>query len=118
MNTPKTPKPLAVALVLTLLCAPVVAQTAPSSSVPGKSAPVVSDVAPAPPEDRASTGAIVLEQSPVRAQREAQAEAEQGQTPAATGRLGAGPLTPGAAREALGRTEGSGSVPAPGGRAK
>ena len=118
MNTPKTPKPLAFALLLTLLCAPVVAQMSPSSSVPGKSAPVVTDVAPAPPEDRSSTGAIVLEQSPVRAQREAQTEAEQGQPAAATRRLGAGALTPGAAREGLGRNEDSGSVPAQGGRAK
>jgi hypothetical protein len=32
--------------------------------------PVVSDTAPLPAEDRGSTGAIVLEQSPVRAQRD------------------------------------------------
>lgn len=42
-------------------------QTPPAT--PGV-APVVSDVAPPPAEDRASTGAVVLENSLVRAQRE------------------------------------------------
>jgi hypothetical protein len=44
--------------------------TAPSDTTPGSSTPVVSDVAPLPPEDRSSTGALVLGNSPVRAQRE------------------------------------------------
>lgn len=119
----KTHQLLTFPLLWTLASAPALAQTAPSSSVPGKSAPVVTDVAPPPPEDRSSTGAIVLEQSPVKAQRDAQREAHgeaaQEEPAAATRRLGAGPLTPGAAREGLGR-EGaaSGSAPAEGARAK
>lgn len=44
--------------------------TAPSTTTPGASTPVVSDAAPLPPEDRSSTGALVLGNSPVRAQRE------------------------------------------------
>lgn len=99
----KTTNTLAAALLAALLSGPVLAQTAPSSSVPGKSGPVLTDVAPPPPEDRSSTGAIVLEQSPVKAQREAQAEAAQEDPAAATRRLGSGPLTPGAVREGLGR---------------
>ena len=110
---------LAIPILWALVSAPALAQTAPSGSVPGKSAPVVTDVAPAPPEDRSSTGAIVLEQSPVKAQREAQSEAAREQPGEATRRLGAPPLTPGAAREGLGR-EGAagGSGPAQGNRAK
>lgn len=53
------------------------APTGPSSAAPG-STPVVSDVAPLPPEERGSNGALVI--SPVRAQRE---------NPTAT--MGAGP---------------------------
>jgi len=47
--------------------------TGPNETTPGTpalSAPIVSDVAPAPAEDRASAGAIVLADSPVRARRE------------------------------------------------
>ena len=47
------------------------AQTAPGASVPSPGAPVVTDAAPPPAEDRSSTGAIVLENAPVRAQRDA-----------------------------------------------
>ncbi len=55
----------------TLGAGSVLAQTtAPSTTSPGTSTPVVSDVAPLPPEDRSSTGALVLGNSPVRAQRE------------------------------------------------
>jgi hypothetical protein len=42
----------------------------PAPATPGKADSVVTDVGPAPAEDRNSTGAIVLENSPVRAQRE------------------------------------------------
>lgn len=45
----------------------VLAQTSPSATSPGS---VVSDVAPLPAEERASVGAVVLENSLVRAQRE------------------------------------------------
>lgn len=115
----KTGTRFAFPLLLALLSGAVLAQTAPSSTVPGKSAPVVTDVAPAPPEDRGSTGAIVLEQSPVKAKREAQADAAQEQPTDTTRRLGAGTLTPGAAREGLSRpAESSGSPPAEGTRAK
>ena len=75
-------------------------QTAPSSTAPGK-APVVTDSAPAPPEDRSSTGAIVLEQSPVRAQREAQAEDNRAAGRKPTQTQGAAPLPPAAVRDAL-----------------
>lgn len=77
------------------------AQTAPSSAVPGKNAPVVTDVAPAPPEDRSSTGAIVLDQAPVRAQREAQGRSGGAATGKPTQTQGAGPLPPAAVRDAL-----------------
>lgn len=53
------------------------APTGPSSAAPG-STPIVSDVAPLPPEERGSNGALVI--APVRAQRE---------NPTAT--MGAGP---------------------------
>jgi hypothetical protein len=47
------------------------AQTVPAErATPGKADAVVTDVGPAPAEDRSSTGAIVLQNSPVRAQRE------------------------------------------------
>jgi hypothetical protein len=55
----------------TLATGNVLAQTtAPSTTTPGSSTPVVSDAAPLPPEDRSSTGALVIGNSPVRAQRE------------------------------------------------
>lgn len=41
-----------------------------TGGVLAQTAPVMTDVGPAPAEDRASTGAIVLENSLVRAQRE------------------------------------------------
>jgi hypothetical protein len=49
------------------------AQTVPGEAAPatpGKPGLVVTDVGPAPAEERNSAGAIVLENSPVRAQRE------------------------------------------------
>jgi hypothetical protein len=49
------------------------AQTVPGEATPatpGKPGAVVTDVGPAPAEERNSIGAIVLENSPVRAQRE------------------------------------------------
>lgn len=47
----------------------VMAQTAPAPA-PADSAPVVSDVGPPPAHDRNSLGAIVLDESLVRAQRD------------------------------------------------
>ncbi len=55
----------------TLGAGSVLAQTVPSPSPAATSAsPVVSDVGPRPAEDRSSVGAVVLENSMVRAQRE------------------------------------------------
>jgi hypothetical protein len=54
-----------------LMRAAVCAATLGAGCVLAQSAgPVVTDVAPAPPEDRDSTGAIVLQNSLVRAQRD------------------------------------------------
>jgi len=64
----------------------VLAQTAPSTVGP-PSTPIVSDAAPLPPEERGSTGALVL--SPVRAQRD---------NP--TARMGAGPAVKSVTRRA------------------
>jgi hypothetical protein len=88
------------------------AQTAPSAAVPGKTAPVVTDSAPPPPEDRSSTGAIVLEQSPVRAQREAQQDGSRSPERRATQIQGAGPLAPSTVRDALRGTGLDGEPPA------
>lgn len=77
------------------------AQTAPSSTTPGRSAPVVSDTGPAPPEDRSSTGAIVQDPSPVKAQREAQVEAERAERRAPAQTQGAGARPPEAVRDSL-----------------
>lgn len=58
-------------VVATLGAGSVLAQTVPSPSpVPTAPAPVVSDVGPRPAEDRSSVGAVILENSMVRAQRE------------------------------------------------
>lgn len=58
-------------VVATLGAGSVLAQTVPSPSPVATSArPVVSDVGPRPAEDRSSVGAVVLENSMVRAQRE------------------------------------------------
>lgn len=58
-------------VVATLGAGSVLAQTVPSPSpVPTGATPVVSDVGPRPAEDRSSVGAVVLENSMVRAQRE------------------------------------------------
>ena len=61
---------LLIAVAATLAGGSALAQTAPSQSVPVQTAPVMTDVGPAPAEDRASTGDVVLENSLVRAQRE------------------------------------------------
>ena len=68
----KNPILLRAALVAAALGAgSVLAQTIPSPSPAATSAsPVVSDVGPRPAEDRSSVGAVVLENSMVRAQRE------------------------------------------------
>jgi hypothetical protein len=81
------------AVLGTLLAAAALAQTAPSRTMPQVAAPVVSDAAPLPAEDRSSTGAIVLEQSPVRAQR----------NPTAV--MGASPAVAKPANKALKRSE-------------
>lgn len=60
-------------VVATLGGGSVLAQTVPSPSpspAPTSVSPVVSDVGPRPAEDRSSVGAVVLENSMVRAQRE------------------------------------------------
>jgi hypothetical protein len=67
MNCPSL---LSVGALLASLGGGALAQTAPSPTTPHQSAPVVSDVGPRPAEDRSSTGAVVLEDSMVRAQRE------------------------------------------------
>jgi hypothetical protein len=48
----------------------VLAQTAPSAPDAAVGSPVISDVGPPPAHERNSLGAIVLEDSPVRAQRD------------------------------------------------
>jgi hypothetical protein len=48
----------------------VLAQTRPSATDSGLLPPVVTDVGPAPAQERESSGAIILENSMVRAQRE------------------------------------------------
>ena len=60
------------------------APTGPNETTPGTpvlSAPIVSDVAPLPAEDRASAGAIVLPDSPVLARRENMATRAMGAGP-------------------------------------
>jgi hypothetical protein len=58
-------------LAATLAAGGAIAQTIPAEpAAPGKPGAVVTDVGPAPAEERNSTGAIVLENSLVRAQRE------------------------------------------------
>lgn len=68
----KHPILLRAALVAAALGAgSVLAQAVPSPSpAPTSASPVVSDVGPRPAEDRSSVGAVVLETSMVRAQRE------------------------------------------------
>jgi hypothetical protein len=63
----------AAVLAAVLSAGAALAQTVPAQpepAQPGKPAAVVTDIGPAPAEDRNSTGAIVLENSLVRAQRE------------------------------------------------
>jgi hypothetical protein len=60
-------------LAATLAAGGAIAQTIPAepaAAAPGKPGAVVTDVGPAPAEERNSTGAVVLENSLVRAQRE------------------------------------------------
>jgi hypothetical protein len=59
----------AAAAVAALGAGGVLAQTTPPTPQAGPS-PVVTDVGPAPAEDRSSAGAVVLENSLVRAQRQ------------------------------------------------
>jgi hypothetical protein len=67
-----------VALAAVLAAGPAAAQSSPpSTGTPG----VITDVGPAPAHERDSMGAIVLEESPVRAQRDR--DFEQGPSPRA-----------------------------------
>ncbi len=65
MKYPNLTRTAALAAALAAGCA--LAQTRPS---PAEPAPVVTDVGPAPAQERSSMGAIVLENSLVRAQRD------------------------------------------------
>ena len=58
------------AVAAALVAGGVFAQSAPSKSDTVVPSPVVSDVGPPPAHERNSLGAIVLENSPVRAQRD------------------------------------------------
>jgi hypothetical protein len=58
-----------VALVAALGAGSVLAQARPSATDSGLTPPVVTDVGPAPAHERESSGAIILENSMVRAQR-------------------------------------------------
>ncbi|MDP3673096.1 MAG: hypothetical protein Q8R69_25810 [Telluria sp.] len=59
------------ALAIALGAGGALAQTAPAPApAPADAAPVVSDVGPAPAQERSSMGAIVLDESLVRAQRD------------------------------------------------
>ena len=60
----------AAAFALVLGAGGVLAQTAPAAPDTAAGSPVVSDVGPPPAHERNSLGAIVLEDSPVRAQRD------------------------------------------------
>ncbi|MDF2462076.1 MAG: hypothetical protein K0Q43_311 [Ramlibacter sp.] len=69
MNYPQSMRLAVLAAVLG--AGGVMAQTAPAPApVPADAAPVVSDVGPAPAQERGSIGAIVLDDSLVRAQRD------------------------------------------------
>lgn len=86
---------------ISLLYAPalVAALVAGAVHAQGPAAPVVTDVGPPPAEERSSTGAIVLENSKVPAQRNqaaADASERQGMTPA--GSATATPMTRNQAR--------------------
>jgi hypothetical protein len=58
------------ALAAALGAGGVLAQTRPAASDGGAAAPVVTDTGPAPAQERSSMGAIVLENSLVRAQQQ------------------------------------------------
>lgn len=68
MNYPNLMRTAALAAALGAGC--VLAQTTPPVPTAPVEPPVLSDVGPRPAEDRSSAGAIVLEDSLVRAQRE------------------------------------------------
>jgi len=68
-----------------LLATSALAQTAPSRTAPPTpdvAAPVVSDAAPLPAEDRSSHGAIVLDHAPVLAQQQRNPTSVMGAAPA------------------------------------
>lgn len=83
MNHPELLR-AALLAVATLGAGSVLAQTGPGTTTPATpalSTPVVSDAAPPPPEDRASPGAIVMHDSPVRAQRDSMSTRAMGAGP-------------------------------------
>jgi hypothetical protein len=61
MNYRALVRPAAAALGMALSIGAALAQTTPSRTAPTLGAPVVTDVGPAPAEDRSSAGAIVME---------------------------------------------------------
>lgn len=85
----KTQWSLGLALAMAALAA-TAQTTAPSDTVP-RGAPVVSDTAPPPAEDRDSSGAIVMDRAPLRVMPGSLA-------PGDTRSMGAGPKNPPKAR--------------------
>lgn len=81
---------------------------APARAQPGR---VLSDVQPLPAEERESDGAVLLQQSPVRAQKGTAASPERHGTPAAVGRNAARVVDRARSWDDV-REAGSGQVPA------
>jgi len=81
---------LLLGLAASLVALAATAQTAPSGTAPpvGRAPPVVSDVGPAPAEERDSAGAIVLDRSPLRLPGSPQVRGDD------TRSMGAGPAAP------------------------
>lgn len=73
---------LLVTALVTSTTAALAQQPAPSRTAPGRSAPVVSDVGPAPAEDRDSHGAIVFGEAPPKPSDAALATQSMGAAPA------------------------------------
>jgi hypothetical protein len=88
------------ALAAALGAGTVLAQTRPSATDSGLPPPVVTDVGPAPAQERDSLGAIILENSLVRAQRQNAFERASSRTGVASVGRGAARATRQAQREA------------------
>ena len=86
---------LLLGLAASLAALAAVAQTAPSETAPpvARTPPVVSDVGPAPAEERDSAGAIVLDRSPLRPLPGSRARGDD------TRAMGAGPAAPSQVRK-------------------